>query len=178
MNYKGLKESIIELLAGKKLAIDISSFNNDMTTFSSADDVLTLFIHLGYLGYDFSRKEVFIPNSEITTEFITSIRDAGWQEVVTAIRNSEELLRATWKLDNTVVAEKIQEAHFEWKDAWQVYKDESDVTADFHARREVNQFLSARNRAILLEGFKVPGITVRTAIEKKLIYHQEGGFYE
>ena len=30
----------------------------------------------------------------------------------------------------------------EWKDAWQVYKDESDVTADFHARREVNQFFS------------------------------------
>ena len=113
MNYKGLKEAIIELLAGKRLAIDISSFNNDMTTFSSADDVLTLFIHLGYLGYDFSRKEVFIPNSEITTEFITSIRDAGWQEVITAIRNSEELLQATWKLENKVVAEKIQAAHFE-----------------------------------------------------------------
>ena len=79
----------------------------------SADDVLTLFIHLGYLGYDFSRKEVFIPNSEITTEFITSIRDAGWQEVITAIRNSEELLQATWKLENKVVAEKIQAAHFE-----------------------------------------------------------------
>ena len=113
MNYKGLKEAIIELLAGKRLAIDIGSFNNDMTTFSSADDVLTLFIHLGYLGYDFSRKEVFIPNSEITTEFITSIRDAGWQEVITAIRNSEELLQATWKLENKVVAEKIQAAHFE-----------------------------------------------------------------
>ena len=66
----------------------------------------------------------------------------------------------------------------EWKDAWQVYKDESDVTADFHARREVNQFLSARNRAILLEGFEVPGITVRTAMGKFLLYHQEGDFYE
>ena len=56
---------------------------------------------------------MFIPNSEITTEFITSIRDAGWQEVITAIRNSEELLQATWKLENKVVAEKIQTAHFE-----------------------------------------------------------------
>lgn len=34
------------------------------------------------------------------------------------------------------------------------------------------------DRAILLEGFEVPGITVRTAMEKKLIYHQEGDFYE
>ena len=30
----------------------------------------------------------------------------------------------------------------------------------------------------LLEGFEVPGITVRTAMEKKLIYHQESDFYE
>lgn len=28
----------------------------------------------------------------------------------------------------------------------------------------------------MLEGFHVPGITVRTAIEKKLVYHQEGGY--
>ena len=76
-----------------------------------------------YDGYDFSRKEVFIPNSEITTEFITSIRDAGWQEVITAIRNSEELLQATWKLENKVVAEKIQAAHFETSIL--KYKDEN-----------------------------------------------------
>ena len=113
MNYKGLKENIIELLAGKRQEIDISSFNNDMMSFSSADDVLTLFIHLGYLGYDFDRKEVFIPNSEITTEFITAVRDAGWQEVILAIRNSEELLQATWRQDSAIVAEKIQDIHFE-----------------------------------------------------------------
>lgn len=57
MNYKGLKENIIELLAGKRQPVDVSSFSNDMTTFSSADDILTLFIHLGYLGYDFSKKK-------------------------------------------------------------------------------------------------------------------------
>ena len=49
MNYAGLKDTIIELLAGKHKKIDISSFSNDMTTFSSADDVLTLLVHLGYL---------------------------------------------------------------------------------------------------------------------------------
>lgn len=113
MNYKGLKEKIIELMAGKRQEIDISSFNNDMMSFSSADDILTLFIHLGYLGYDFCRKEVFIPNSEIITEFVTAVRDAGWQEVVLAVRNSEELLQATWHQDAATVAAKIQEMHFE-----------------------------------------------------------------
>ena len=95
--------------------------------------------------------------------------------------NIEEIKKLFYKgsLGNQIFL-KSQKAfkQIEWKDAWQVYKDESDVTADFHARREVNQFLSARNRAILLEGFEVPGITVRTAMGKFLIYHQEGDFYE
>ena len=58
-----------------------------MTTFSTADDVLTLLIHLGYLGYDFSKKEVFIPNSEIATEFVTAIQGAGWENVANAVKN-------------------------------------------------------------------------------------------
>ena len=95
--------------------------------------------------------------------------------------NIEEIKKLFYKgsLGNQIFL-KSQKAfkQIEWKDAWQVYKDESDVTADFHARREVNQFLSARNRAILLEGFEVPGITVRTAMGKFLLYHQEGDFYE
>ena len=95
--------------------------------------------------------------------------------------NIEEIKKLFYKgsLGNQVFL-KSQKAfkQIEWKDAWQVYKDESDVTADFHARREVNQFFSARNRAILLEGFEVPGITVRTAMGKFLLYHQEGDFYE
>ena len=62
MNYAGLKDTVIELLAGEHKKIETGSFSNDMTTFSTADDVLTLLIHLGYLGYDFSSKEVFIPN--------------------------------------------------------------------------------------------------------------------
>ena len=65
---------MIELLAGSRKTIDTRSFTNDMTTFSGVDDVLTLLVHLGYLGYDFSSKEVFIPNSEIASEFVSAIQ--------------------------------------------------------------------------------------------------------
>lgn len=78
MNYAGLKDTVIELLAGSRKTIDTRSFTNDMTTFSGVDDVLTLLVHLGYLGYDFSSKEVFIPNSEIASEFVSAIQSAGW----------------------------------------------------------------------------------------------------
>ncbi len=81
MNYDGLKDKVIELLAGNRVKINTSSFNNDMATFSTADDVLTLLIHLGYLGYDYVSEEVFIPNSEVTKEFVTATQSAEWIEI-------------------------------------------------------------------------------------------------
>ncbi len=41
-----------------------------MTTLESADDVLTLLVHLGYLTYDFYKHIVWIPNQEVQKEFI------------------------------------------------------------------------------------------------------------
>ena len=50
--------------------IDPSTSQNDMTTFKTKDDILTLLVHLGYLAFDETEKEVFIPNQEITQECI------------------------------------------------------------------------------------------------------------
>ena len=69
MNYDGLKESVIQMLAGKHLEINTRSFQNDMMTFDNKDDVLTLLVHLGYLAFDQKKSEVFIPNKEIQDEF-------------------------------------------------------------------------------------------------------------
>ena len=113
MNYDGLKETIIELLAGNCKTINIGTFRNDMTTFASAEDVLTLFVHLGYLGYNFEKKEVFIPNKEVEAEFINAIQYVGWDEVVQAVMLSEKLLEATWNREEETVAKGIEKAHFE-----------------------------------------------------------------
>ncbi|MCL2322147.1 MAG: AAA family ATPase [Oscillospiraceae bacterium] len=63
-----------------------SIYKNDMVTFKTNDDILTLLIHLGYLGYDLEKKEVFIPNKEIRDEFVTAIRDTDWNEIINAIQ--------------------------------------------------------------------------------------------
>ena len=81
MNFKGLKDAIIRLLANDRITVDIGGFTNDMVTFSTSDDVLTLLIHLGYLGYDEETSQVFIPNKEISAEFVTAARRAGWNEI-------------------------------------------------------------------------------------------------
>lgn len=126
MNYDGLKDMVIELLAGEYKRVDTGTFTNDMTTFSSADDVLTLLIHLGYLGYDFTSEEVFIPNSEIAAEFVNAIKSAGWDEVVRSVKRSEELLQATWNRDTEQVAQGLEDAHFETSVL--AYNDENSLS--------------------------------------------------
>jgi predicted negative regulator of RcsB-dependent stress response len=82
-----------------------------MTTFHGRDDVLSLLIHLGYLGYDSETKEVFIPNREILDEFKTSTKSAEWVSTFKAFERSQKLLRATWEEDAEKVAELLEEAH-------------------------------------------------------------------
>ena len=44
LNYDGLKDAIVQMLAGEHVVINTEKFQNDMTTFSSKDDVLTLLL--------------------------------------------------------------------------------------------------------------------------------------
>lgn len=46
------------MIAGESVPVNTGSFTNDMTTFRTEDDVLTLLIHLGYLSYDYENKTV------------------------------------------------------------------------------------------------------------------------
>ncbi|MEE3489097.1 MAG: AAA family ATPase [Bulleidia sp.] len=114
MNYDGLRDGILRLMAGDHMQISTKSFQNDMTSFTCADDVLTLLVHLGYLGYDFNTKEAFVPNHEIMLEFVTATT-AGkpWTEVINSVIRSAELLRATWNMDAVTVAKPVENAHFE-----------------------------------------------------------------
>ena len=111
MNFDSLKDTIIELLAGQKAVIDTTTFTNDMVTFNTKDDVLTLLIHLGYLTYNSDTKEVSIPNYEISEQFASTIRVMGWSEVANSIKNSDELLKATLACDEEKVAELIEQSH-------------------------------------------------------------------
>ena len=46
-----------------------------MTTLKTKDDVFTLLVHIGYLGYDEDNKQVFIPNQEIMDEFEIAVTE-------------------------------------------------------------------------------------------------------
>jgi len=111
MNFDGLKEKIITMLGGGNCLVNTSLFNNTMNHFESADDVLTLLIHFGYLGYNAETKEVYIPNREIRDEFVNAIQGDKWALTFEAISKSKELLEATIQGDEAAVAACIEKVH-------------------------------------------------------------------
>lgn len=110
-NEMGVQDVILKLIAGETYTIDTTTFSNDMVTFSSGDDVLTLLIHLGYLTYDFDSKTIRIPNYEVMEQFLSTIKVLGWQEVVQALQVSQALLDATLACDEETVAKLVEQAH-------------------------------------------------------------------
>lgn len=110
-DYDGLKESVALLMDGGRIRIDTSTYQNDMTTFSGRDDVLSLLVHLGYLGYDNKNSEVFIPNKEILDEFKTSTKGGEWIDTFKSFDVSLRLLEATWNCDEVMVADLVEDAH-------------------------------------------------------------------
>lgn len=113
MNFDGLRDDVIEMLGGGRCRVNPDKFQNDMVTFRSRDDVFALLIHLGYLAFDHDRREVYIPNEEVRSEFVNAIEGNEWNTVVNAIAASEKLLRATLKQNAEKVADAVGRVHME-----------------------------------------------------------------
>ena len=113
MNFNGLKDDVIRMLAGEKVAVDPTGFQNDMSVIQSKDDVLTVLIHLGYLSYERKEKECHIPNREVAGEMVNAVKSNKWQPVVDAIQQSKQLLRDTLEGDCEAVARAVDAAHDE-----------------------------------------------------------------
>lgn len=97
MDFEGLQETVARLIAGERIGLNVENFQNDFESFESADDVLTLLIHLGYLTYHESEKVVQIPNEEVRIEFRQFLSqkriNAGW---IGLMKRSQKLLEDTF----------------------------------------------------------------------------------
>jgi hypothetical protein len=113
MNYEGLKDDVILMLAGGRCKVNPIGFRNDLSEIYDRDDVLTVLIHLGYLSYDRVKKECYIPNLEVSYEMESAVKSNNWAGVVTALQDSEKLLQATLDGDEEAVARAIDAAHDE-----------------------------------------------------------------
>ena len=107
LSMDGLKDSVIQMLAGEGVRINTGTFSNDMTTFATKDDVLTLLVHLGYLTYNSETEKVTIPNKEVSQEYLNAISTMDWHEVMRSVENSRKLVEALWNQDAKAVAAGI-----------------------------------------------------------------------
>ena len=105
--------SVIRMIAGESVQVNVGTFSNDMTTFATKDDVLTLLVHLGYLTYDSTNETVKIPNKEVSQEYLNAISTMNWHGVADSLEASRKLLESLWALDEKAVASGIEKAHEE-----------------------------------------------------------------
>ena len=113
MNYDGLKDDIIRMLAGERVYVNTSKFQNDMHIVRSKNDVFTVLIHLGYLAYDDDQRQCYVPNKEVADEFLNAVEDTSWTRLVDTITASQRLLDATLARNEQAVAQAIDLAHDE-----------------------------------------------------------------
>ena len=111
MNFGGLRDDIIRMLAGGRCKVDPTKFQNDMSVINGRDDVLTVLIHLGYLSYDRRTNECSIPNHEVMGEMANAVEANNWHHVADALQASEQLLQATLNGDEEAVAQGIEAVH-------------------------------------------------------------------
>ena len=111
MNFEGLKDDIIYMLAGGRSKVNPTKFQNDMSVIRSKDDALTVLIHLGYLSYNWRKDECYVPNREVGGEMANAIENNNWSPVVNALQQSEQLLADTLAGDADAVARGIEAVH-------------------------------------------------------------------
>ena len=126
MNLDGLKDAVVLMMDGGSVKADVSTYQNDMTTFTCRDDVLALLINLGYLKYNLETREVSIPNKEILDEFRTSTKSDEWVDTFKSFKMSLKLLDAIWAGDEDTTAELMELAHD--RSANKTYNDEAALS--------------------------------------------------
>ncbi|HBI59952.1 MAG TPA: AAA family ATPase, partial [Lachnospiraceae bacterium] len=160
--------------------VNTRSFQNDMQNFKVKDDVLTLLIHLGYLGYDSEAEKAFIPNREIIMEFENAMSVGGWSEIMCVLRESEKLLEDTLNGDARSVAEALDRAHMEVSSIL-AYNDENSLgcaigLAYYSARKDyrlIREFLTGKGFADIV--FLPLPHTSKPALVVELKYDKTAG---
>ena len=112
-NFEGTKDDVVRMLSGEEVDVDVSSYLNTMTDFSSKDDTFGYLIHLGYLAYDLDNATCRIPNKEVREEWFRALKKIPEEYAVTTriIQASKELLSQTYEGNEEAVAKALDISH-------------------------------------------------------------------
>ena len=85
-------------------------------------------IHLGYLRYEQSSTQAFVPNEELRLELANAMKSTKWNEFFAFQRQSESLLEATLDMDVNTAADYIEKMHMEYVSTLQ-YNNENSLSS-------------------------------------------------
>ena len=111
LNFDGLKEDVMKMLAGESVYVDVKGFENDFSSISNKNNALTALIHLGYLAYNTEEKMAYIPNYEVKEAYQSALANGSWSEISKSISICEELIFATIRGEAEKVAELLELSH-------------------------------------------------------------------
>ena len=114
MNFDGIKDDIIHLIEGSSIQFSCTTFQNDMVSIKTKDDIFSLLVCLGYLGCvddggDY--RLAYVPNKEIRTALSSIVKAQPWFNSMPIIERSQSLFDAITTLDNDKTAKIITEIH-------------------------------------------------------------------
>ena len=114
LDFDGVKSGVIDMLAGKKLKVNVEKFENSLNEINTKDDVFTYLIHLGYLNYDEDTGLCRIPNKEIKQEWEKAVESTdNFSKIAKMIKESDTLLYLTQNGVTEEVAAALDKAHTE-----------------------------------------------------------------
>ena len=111
-NFEGTKDSVIKMLAGESVDVNVTRYLNTMNSFATRSDLFTYLIHLGYLAYNRDEKTCHIPNREIRGEWFNAIETIDDYAVTNKIiQSSKELLTETLQMNADAIAKALDVSH-------------------------------------------------------------------
>ena len=116
MNFDGIKNDILNLIAGAKIMFDYETFQNDMVSIENKDQLFSLLVCLGYLGCEekgngSTCRLAFVPNREIRSALSSIVRKQSWYNSLPIIERSEKLFHAIKNCDAGTVSQIIGDIH-------------------------------------------------------------------
>jgi hypothetical protein len=113
-NYEGIKDDLIQMLAGGSVPVSITEFANTLADINTKDKLFTYLMHTGFLAYNPDEMTCRMPNLETQDIWGNALKETKSFKVLGEfIKNSERLLKATLNKDGETVAAALEKLHSE-----------------------------------------------------------------
>ena len=111
-NFAGTKDSVVKMLSGECVDVNVTRYLNTMDSFCTSDDLFTYLIHVGYLAYNREDGTCRIPNKEVRQEWFNAIEtNAEYAVTNQIIKSSKALLGETLCKNADAVAKALDVSH-------------------------------------------------------------------